>query len=191
MKHLAILVLVIILSFILAACGSAMDPVISRPPTATVPASSNQPIEQAALTPPPAQPTQTPQPAQPTQTPISAQSASQDLTRSDSQGAIIIEVKPENLGNPGDTFVFAISLTTHSVDLSMDLAALSTLSTDDGRSVKATLWDAPRGGHHVSGKLSFPASIDGNELLAGATVLTLTIRDVDVPQRVFTWNLEK
>lgn len=181
MKHPAILVLVIILSFILAACGSAIDPVISSPPTTTVPASSNQPIEQAALTPPP---------AQPTQTPISAQSASQDLTRSDSQGAITIEVKPENLGNPGDTFVFAISLTTHSVDLSMDLAALSTLSTDDGRSVQATLWDAPRGGHHVSGTLSFPSSVDGKELSASAKTLTLTIKDVDAPLRVFTWNLE-
>ena len=190
MKHLAILVLVIILGFILAACGSAIDPVIFSPPTATVPASSDQPGKQAASTPLPAQPTRTPQPIQTTQTPLSAQPASQDLIRSDSQGAITIEVKPENLGNPGDTFVFEISLTTHSVDLSMDLAALSTLSTDDGRSVQATLWDAPRGGHHVSGTLSFPSSVDGKKLLAGAKTLTLTIKDVDAPLRVFTWNLE-
>jgi hypothetical protein len=191
MKHLAILMLVIIVGSTLAACGSAFDPVIANPPSATVPPSSDQPAEQAALTSPPAQSFQTSQPTQLAQTQLPVQPATQDLTRSDSQGAITIEVKPENLGNPGDTLVFEISLTTHSVDLSMDLAALSTLTTDDGRSVQATLWDAPRGGHHVSGTLSFPASIDGAGLLAGAKTLTLTIKDVDVPQRVFIWNLEE
>jgi hypothetical protein len=172
MKHLVILMLVIILGSILAACGSALDPVISNSPTATKSPSSDQPAEQAAVTPPSAQPTQTLPSTQP---------AAQDLTRSDSQGAITIEVKPKNLSNPSDTLDFEISLTTHSVDLSMDLAALSTLTTDDGRTVQAILWDAPRGGHHVSGTLSFPTGINGEELLAGAKTLTLTIKDVDAP----------
>jgi len=172
MKQLAILLMVLILGFTLAACGSAPDPVVSNPPTETELPSPGQPAERPLLTQPPEQP------------------AAQDMTRSDSQGAITVEVKPVSLGDPGDTFVFEISLTTHSVDLSMDLAAFATLTTNDGRSVQATLWDAPRGGHHVSGKLSFPASIDGKELLAGATKLTLTIRDMEAPQRLFTWNLE-
>ena len=173
MRQFAILLLVLILGFTLAACGSASDPVVTNLLTATEPPSTDESAEQPAQTPPTAQP------------------AAQDLTRSDSQGAITIEVKPKNLENPGDTFDFEINLTTHSVDLSMDLATLATLTTNDGRTVQATLWDAPRGGHHVSGKLSFPASIDGNELLSGATKLMLTIRDVDAPQRVFTWNLEE
>jgi hypothetical protein len=172
MKHLATLILVIILGSILAACGSALDPVISNLPTATVP--------------PSVRPSQIPQPTQ-TQPPL--QTAAQDLTRSDDQGAIVIEVKPKNLANPGDTLDFEISLTTHSVDLSMDLTALSTLTTDDGRTVQAIIWDAPRGGHHVSGTLLFPASIDGESLLTGARTLTLAIKDVDAPLRVFTWNL--
>ena len=73
----------------------------------------------------------------------------------------------------------------------MDLANLATLTTDSGRTVQATLWDAPRGGHHVSGTLSFPASVDGKALLDGVTKLTLTIKDVDAPQRAFTWDLQK
>jgi hypothetical protein len=45
------------------------------------------------------------------------------------------------------------------------------------------------GGHHVGGTLSFPASVDGVSLLDGARVLTMTIRDVDIPERIFTWQL--
>ena len=82
-------------------------------------------------------------------------------------------------------------MNTHSVDLSMDLATLASLTTDDGRSVQATLWDAQLGGHHVSGILSFPASLDGKKLLDGATKLALTITDVDAPGQIFTWELQK
>jgi hypothetical protein len=111
------------------------------------------------------------------------------LTRSDSQGAVTVEVTPDDLSKPGDTFKFDVSMSTHSVDLSMDLAADATLSTDNGTSVQATQWDAPRGGHHVSGTLSFPANTNGKSLLDGATVLTLTIQNVDAAERTFTWNL--
>jgi hypothetical protein len=79
---------------------------------------------------------------------------------------------------------------THSVDLSMNRATLSTLTTDTGITVQATLWDAPRGGHHVSGRLIFPATLDGKSILNGATKLTLTIHDVDIPSRVFEWQLQ-
>ena len=159
MKKLHLL-LVLVLGLVLAACGSFQNPVSL--PTA---------LEQS----PPA--------------PTPQQSLSQDISRPDSQGAIIITVNPLNMNNPGDELVFEISLTTHSVDLSMDMATLATLTTDDGRTVQATLWDAPRGGHHVSGKLSFPASMDGRPLLEGATQLTLIIKDVDAPERIFTWDL--
>lgn len=79
---------------------------------------------------------------------------------------------------------------THSVDLSMDLATLSTLTTDTGFTVQAALWDAPRGGHHVRGKLVFPAVQDGKPILEGAGKLTLTITNVDAPSRIFEWDLE-
>ncbi len=115
-------------------------------------------------------------------------SASADLTRTDQQGAVTLEVTPLNLDNPSDQLEFDVALDTHSVDLSMDLAALATLSTDTGITVQAALWDAPRGGHHVAGKLVFPATNDGKSILDGATKLTLTIVDVDVPSRVLEWE---
>lgn len=110
-------------------------------------------------------------------------------SRLDEQGAVTVAVTPLNLGNPEDTLDFEIAMNTHSVDLSMDLAQLATLTTDTGKSVEATAWDAPSGGHHVSGTLSFPAAVDGAPLLEGVSTLTLTIRDVDVPERVFVWDL--
>ena len=110
--------------------------------------------------------------------------------RTDGQGAIIFEVTPLNLNAPAKTLEFDIVLTTHSIDLSMDLATLATLTTDTGVTVQATLWDAPRGGHHVSGKLIFPATVDGKSILDGATKLTLTIVDVDAPSRVFEWGVQ-
>jgi hypothetical protein len=110
--------------------------------------------------------------------------------RIDEQGAIIIEVTPLSLDSPADTLEFDVVLTTHSIDLSMDLATLATLTTDTGISVEATLWDAPRGGHHVEGKLVFPVTKDGRSILKGATKLTLTIINVDAPTRIFEWELK-
>ena len=110
--------------------------------------------------------------------------------RIDEQGAIIVEITPLNLDSPTDTFEFEVVMTTHSIDLSMDLATLSTLTTDTGISVDATLWDAPLGGHHVEGKLIFPTTKDGKPILEGATKLILTIVDVDAPSRIFEWELK-
>jgi hypothetical protein len=115
---------------------------------------------------------------------------SDSATRVDEQGAIIFEVTPLNLEPSVDTIEFNVLLTTHSVDLSMDLAATATLSTDTGIRVNSTLWDAPRGGHHVEGKLIFPATYEGKSILEGATKLTLTIVDVDASTRVFEWELK-
>ena len=112
-----------------------------------------------------------------------------DLSRSDGQGAVTVEVTPLNLDNPSEQLEFNVVMDTHSVDLGMDLAALATLTTDTGTAIQATTWDAPRGGHHVEGKLIFPATKDGKTILEGATKLTLTITDVDAPARVFEWPL--
>jgi len=133
-------------------------------------------------------------PSQPQADPVSTESISPDFdpaTRMDDQGAIIFEVTPLNLDQAtAETFEFNIVLTTHSIDLSMDLAATATLETDAGVSVDSTLWDAPRGGHHVEGKLIFPMTAKGKSILDGATKLTLTITDVDAPTRIFEWELK-
>ena len=138
--------------------------------------------------------TLSPLPTQPPSDPVSTVSASPEFdsaTRMDDQGAIIFEVTPLNLDSAtAESLEFSIVLTTHSIDLSMDLAATATLLTDTGVSVNSTLWDAPRGGHHVEGKLIFPAAQDGKSILDGATKLTLTITNVDAPTRIFEWELK-
>lgn len=138
--------------------------------------------------------TSSPLPTQPPSDPVSTVSTSPEFdsaTRIDDQGAIIFEVTPLNFDKATVEFLeFNIVLTTHSIDLSMDLAATATLTTDTGVSVNSTLWDAPRGGHHVEGKLIFPAMVDGKPILEGATKLTLTIVDVDAPSRAFEWELK-
>ena len=121
--------------------------------------------------------------------PAAQAAPAQDLARADEQGAVTVAVTPLNLNKPGQTLDFEVAMNTHSVDLSMDLSALATLTTDAGRTVRATGWDAPKGGHHVSGRLSFPASVDGAPLLKGAKKLTLTLQNVDAPERTFTWVL--
>jgi hypothetical protein len=108
--------------------------------------------------------------------------------REDLQGAVSVEITPVNLNNPDDTLLFDIALNTHSVDLSMDLASLSTLVTDNGLSIPGALWDAPVGGHHVSGVLSFLITESDNSLLTEANQLSLVVRDLDAAERVFTWQ---
>jgi hypothetical protein len=107
----------------------------------------------------------------------------------DKQGFVEVAITPLNLNALNDALDFSVGLNTHSVDLGMDLAPLATLEADNGLGVQAVLWEAPRGGHHVSGVLSFPATVDGARLLEGASRLTLTIRDVDTPERSFAWSL--
>jgi WD40 repeat protein len=101
-------------------------------------------------------------------------------------------VEPLNLDTPGDVLTFEVSMNTHSVNLSMDLSTLAIMNTDNGNSVQAVSWDGgTEGGHHVSGNLSFPATNNGKPILDGAKELTLTIKDVDAPERVFTWELSQ
>jgi hypothetical protein len=123
------------------------------------------------------------QPSQPIKLP--------EITVTDEQGAIIVEITPINSNTARNSLNFNVRLTTHSIDLSMDLAALAVLSTEDGRSVQAITWDAPRGGHHVDGTLTFPSLLSEKPLLDGAKELTLTIKNLDAPERVFRWDLQK
>ncbi|HUE99093.1 MAG TPA: hypothetical protein VMN99_07545 [Anaerolineales bacterium] len=166
MKRLLIPAL-LILSLVLAACSATVTPLPSDLQPAPVSTQGPDAVSEESASP-----------------------ANVSATRIDEQGAIIIEISPLNLASPTDTFEFDVVMTTHSIDLSMDLATLSTLTTDTGVSVESTLWDAPLGGHHVEGKLIFPATKDGKPILKGATKLTLTIINVDAPTRIFEWDLK-
>jgi len=115
------------------------------------------------------------------------------LTRVNDEGAVDIEVTPLNLEAPGDTLDFQVALNTHSVDLSFDLAALAVLRNDRGGEVTGSAWDGGRGGHHLSGRLSFSArdSAGAPLVTADTRYIELLIRDVaGVPERVFRWELK-
>jgi hypothetical protein len=135
----------------------------------------------------PASATLTPQPpGSPTAT-ISASESGADLGRTDTQGSVEFAVTPLNLGAPGATVDFQVAMNTHSVDVAWDLAAQSSLTTDTGLEVTGLGWPVGTG-HHYEGTLTFPAkTADGRALLAGAKMLTLTIRNTDVAQRIFVW----
>jgi len=117
-------------------------------------------------------------------------SPSQELARSDTQGAVAVIVSPSSWTRDAEgTLEFEVSMETHSVELSMDLAQLATLETDTGLTLEALDWSGGEG-HHVTGVLRFPsATPEGRPLLQAATLLTLTLRDVDAPARVFQWDL--
>lgn len=78
-------------------------------------------------------------------------------------------------------------MNTHSVELGIDLAARATLTTDNGLTLTGQRWTGGEG-HHVTGLLLFPLpqGADGDRL-ATANRWTLTLRDVDAPERIFEW----
>jgi hypothetical protein len=88
-----------------------------------------------------------------------------------------------------------VAMDTHSVDLdAVDLGRSAVLRVDQGREVPPTGWDAPKGGHHREGKLTFPdKGADGAPLIGPDTwVVELVIRDVaGVPERTLRWDLQK
>lgn len=80
-----------------------------------------------------------------------------------------------------------VALDTHSVDLDgFDLTQLARLRLDGGAWIAPTMWDAPRGGHHRSGTLSF-GSLDP-QVFASARVIELEVRDVAVPSQLLRWE---
>lgn len=166
---------ILTLMLIVAACAS---PQATPTPSTSVPAAVSNPV---------ATPTDDPA-LLPTLFPNTA--GSDEMTRMDEQGAVIFEVTPLNLGTAADTLDFDVAMNTHSIDLSMDLAVLSTLTTDTGITIPATEWDGAPGGHHVSGTLIFPAMQNGKSIIEGSSRLTLTIVNVDAPTRVFEWELK-
>lgn len=88
---------------------------------------------------------------------------------------------------------FTVVLDTHAVDLdTYDLLELAVLRTDQAEEVLPIGWDAPAGGHHRQGTLTFPRTRpDGSPILAGETrLIELSVRDVGgVPETVLKWVL--
>jgi hypothetical protein len=96
---------------------------------------------------------------------------------------------------PNAGLVFEIVMDTHVVDLDRyDLRQLAALRVDDGPAIQPSGWEAPKGGHHRKGTLTFPGtSVDGRAVLGPETgTVELIIRDVaGVPERSFRWPSDR
>lgn len=108
----------------------------------------------------------------------------------DRQGEVEVAVTPlESTRDRPGMLVFEVAMNTHSVDLSMNLRDLASLATDSGLRFPAAAWSGGSG-HHVTGYLEFDLSQGGDEDdLEAVRRWTLTIRGVDVPERIFVWYL--
>ena len=110
-------------------------------------------------------------------------------TQSNEGGQVTIDVTWSGVGAGP---VFQVVMNTHSVDLdAVDLRQLVTLRVDGGAALQPAGWDAPKGGHHRSGTLTFPASTaDGSPTIGpGSHTIDLVIRDVaGVAERAFQWR---
>lgn len=81
----------------------------------------------------------------------------------------------------------SVVMDTHSVDLDgFDLKELARVRLDGGVWVAPSRWDAPTGGHHRTGTLTF-ASL-GRAAFDAAKVIELEVRDVASPSRLLRWE---
>jgi len=101
------------------------------------------------------------------------------------ENAVTVDVRPEQLAN-GQPAIFMVRMNTHSVNLAVDMVAVSELRDDTGKTYQPVSWKgSPPGGHHRSGTLEFP-KLDGSP-----KKVTLVIRNVsNVPERIFQWDIE-
>lgn len=111
------------------------------------------------------------------------------MTRTNGDGQITIKVtwRGKSAGP-----VFSVEMDTHAVNLdSYDLRQLAVLHIGQ-EEMRPTGWDAPSGGHHRSGTLSFlSATVSGSPLIAPDThIIKLVIRNVGgIAERTFLWIL--
>lgn len=105
-------------------------------------------------------------------------------TQRDDAGAVTIEAAWRGASTGA---VFDVALDTHSVDLdALDLAD-ATLRNDRGDVLDAEPWQAPKGGHHREGTLTFAGDAAG--FFAGARWFELVLVGLgDTPQRVLRWT---
>jgi hypothetical protein len=101
------------------------------------------------------------------------------------ENRVAVEVRPLEGFPAEDTWVFSISLNTHSVALDGDLMEISVLRDESGQEYVPLAWEgSPPGGHHRNGQLAFEAPSERYGRWE------LVIRDVaQVPERVFAWEL--
>jgi YHS domain-containing protein len=104
--------------------------------------------------------------------------------KADNQKRVKVKVTPQEI-RFDEPVQFKITFDTHSVDLSFDLIAISSLELDDNLVLRPVKWDgAAPGGHHRSGVLVFKS------IPKETKFLKLTLENVaGVPERTFVWGL--
>lgn len=129
----------------------------------------------------------TPAPSSSSAPPVAA--APGGMTQTNEGGQVTIKATWQG---PGAGPIFDVVMDTHAVDLDgYALTQLAVLRIDEGREIQPIGWDAPKGGHHRQGRLTFPTTAaDGSPLiLPGTRSIELVVRDVaGVPERVFRWT---
>ena len=112
-----------------------------------------------------------------------------DDAQTSSGGGVTVRVSRLDIA---DSIAFKVVLDTHSVNLDgYDLVQLAVLRTPSGEEIAPLAWDAPVGGHHRQGTLTFPSvAADGTPLVQpDGSQLVLVIRDIaGVAERTFSWS---
>ena len=112
--------------------------------------------------------------------------ASAYKTKSNKKNSVRVDVRPVQL-LPGKPAKFEIRMNTHSVDLSYDMVAVSTLKDNQGREYRPINWEGSSDeSHHRQGILEFP------KLETNTASITLVIRKIaEVPERIFEWSVKR
>jgi hypothetical protein len=123
-----------------------------------------------------------------------------DWTRASDEASVEVKVTYMNpLMKPDESaglLVFKVALNTHTVDLSkLDLVKLATLRTNTGLSImEGFVWEAvgQESSHHRTGMLRIADTVDGKAIVTGETqLLELELKEISVPTRLFSWQLQK
>ncbi len=100
-------------------------------------------------------------------------------------GGVTVSVAPKDLAANAPRWDFEVVFDTHSVDLNHDLVKSAALIDAAGDRHAPLAWEGdPPGGHHRKGVLSFKP-------LGSVDEVTLQIRDVGMPERMFRWPLRR
>lgn len=117
--------------------------------------------------------------------PLTAMAQAAPATQSSVDRGVTVKVTPKALGSSDSRWEFSVVLDTHSADLSDDLVQSTTLTTDDGRTLKPVSWTgAAPGGHHRAGVLAFDVPAP-----RPAKIELRIVRPGESAPRIFRWQL--
>ena len=112
--------------------------------------------------------------------------AAPDRKKTTETGGVSVSVIPLNLEESGAaTIDFQLVMDTHAGALPTDLVSFARLAGDSGVETPPFAWIGGRGGHHLSGTLSFPAVVrkEGGSL-------SFTLKKVDGRNDIhFEWRV--